>query len=291
MDSTFSSTNVPNLGFSAFLLRTHGMGVLVQVRQSCFVALLEELAAKGVCGSESNRLKALVEARAVAAKSAKAESYLAAPASSLRLGSSGDVASAAAFRSAVARCVSDALFAFGEAAPPLAVLAAEPCDAAAGSSSFTAAPDAARACRAALAFLAAECRARRSLGAASEGSRPPESGGVNPVWSRLDLGGGSGAWANANAASGAPPSAGGFVSRPLAGSPRPPLSARARLGESARRGSANDGASPGPPPVRCANGVTLLHVPRCYSTVELFVRAARAVSPLEHLSAVTLSVR
>lgn len=240
----------------------------MQVRQSCFAALLEELATHGVCTSESHRLKALVEARAAANKAAKAESYLAAPTSSLRLGASSDVGSAAAFRSAVVRCVSDALFAFGEEAPPASQLAIEHID-----SENADGLDAAHKCRSVLARLAAECRARRPVGSSPRPAvpvtpPPPDAQGTtqkqpSASWSRLDLDGGGGAWANAkgpaaanltNSCSSSSSSnvrsknASSFVARPLPGTPRPPLSARSRQQDTPTEGgprhSTHAGSSP-----------------------------------------------
>lgn len=220
----------------------------MQVRQSCFSALLEELAAYGVCTTESQRLQALLEARAAANKAAKAESYLAAPTSSLRLGASSDVGSAAAFRSAVVRCVSDALFAFGEKTPSSTLLAVEHID-----SESADGQDAIEACRTVLARLATECRTRRPAGSAHRPAvpvtpQPPleeSSAGAttkksqSASWSRLDLGGGGGAWANAKAPGTTNSSGCNSSSSSGSGSkssPRPPLSARSRPQDATKGG-------------------------------------------------------
>ena len=238
-----------------------------------------ELAAYGVCTSESQRLQALLEARAAANKAAKAESYLAAPTSSLRLGASSDVGSAAAFRSAVVRCVSDALFAFGEEAPPSTLLAVEHID-----SESADGQDAAEACRAVLASLATECCARRPAGSAHRPADPvapppPEESSVGATtkksqsasWSRLDLGGGGGAWANTKAPGATSSSSsnnngsggGGGGSK---SSPRPPLSARSRPQDATKGGEPNHAT-----PARSSPSVTSARCVRWQSLFQLFL--------------------
>ena len=193
-----------------------------KVRQTCFAALLDALAKQGAaCGAEAAKLRELIEKRQAAARAQAGGASGASggsgggegggrsprsPPKSLSLG--GGAVSSEAFRAAFAKVVSDALFAFGEEVSPGDVAAESP-----------------DTCRKVIAFLAAECEARRRDAGPSDGfsggfrggggggrgggsadQAPRDSrghgsgvkaggnggGGGQGGWSRLDLGGGGG---------------------------------------------------------------------------------------------------
>ena len=62
--------HLSDAAFSKWL--RHPNSALVQVRQTCFVSLLDSLAAHGACGSESRRLRGLIDQRSSAARAQKA---------------------------------------------------------------------------------------------------------------------------------------------------------------------------------------------------------------------------